>query len=67
MIGGRIGERVDPRRLTGAFVVLLSLVAVYTGVSAAVALDGSNVGEAARKLAALQPQAAGDPLCTLPP
>jgi uncharacterized membrane protein YfcA len=38
VIGGRIGERVDPRRLTGAFVVLLSLVAVYTGASAAVAL-----------------------------
>jgi uncharacterized protein len=38
VIGGRIGERVDPRRLTGAFVVLLSLVAVYTGTSAAIAL-----------------------------
>ena len=38
VIGGRIGERVDPRRLTGAFVVLLSVVAVYTGVSAAIAL-----------------------------
>jgi len=40
VIGGRIAERVDPRRLTGAFVVLLSVVAVYTGVSAAIAIAG---------------------------
>lgn len=40
VIGGRIGERVDPRRLTGAFVVLLTLVALYTGTSAAIALLG---------------------------
>jgi hypothetical protein len=38
VIGGRIGERVDPRRLTGAFVALLSVVALYTGVTAAVAI-----------------------------
>jgi uncharacterized membrane protein YfcA len=38
VIGGRLGERIDPRKLTGAFVVLLTLVAVYTGVTAAVAL-----------------------------
>lgn len=40
VIGGRIGERIDPGKLTGAFVVLLSLVAVYTGTTAAVALLG---------------------------
>ena len=38
VIGGRIGERVDPRRLTGAFVALLAVVALYTGVTAAVAI-----------------------------
>lgn len=38
VVGGRIGERVDPKRLTAAFVVLLTVVALYTGISAAVAL-----------------------------
>ena len=38
VIGGRIGERVDARKLTGAFVALLSVVALYTGVTAAVAI-----------------------------
>ncbi|MHB1137641.1 MAG: sulfite exporter TauE/SafE family protein [Microthrixaceae bacterium] len=38
VVGGRLAERVDPRRLTSAFVVLLVGVAVVTGISAASAL-----------------------------
>ena len=41
VVGGRLAQRVDPRRLTSAFVVLLVVVAVVTGVSAGVALVGA--------------------------
>ena len=41
IVGGRLGERVDPRRLTSAFVVLLVAVALFTGVSAALAFTGA--------------------------
>jgi uncharacterized membrane protein YfcA len=41
VVGGRLGERVDPRRLTSAFVVLLIAVALFTGVSAALAVTGA--------------------------
>jgi uncharacterized membrane protein YfcA len=38
LLGGRVGARVEPRRLTRAFAVLLVGVAVYTGVRAVPAL-----------------------------
>ena len=40
IVGGRIAGRIDARRLTGAFVVLLVGVALYTGITALVAIVG---------------------------
>ena len=40
IVGGRIAGRIDARRLTGAFVVLLVVVALYTGATALVAIVG---------------------------
>jgi len=40
IVGGRIAGRIDARRLTGGFVVLLAGVALYTGITAVVAITG---------------------------
>jgi len=40
IVGGRIAGRIDARKLTGAFVVLLAGVALYTGITAVVAITG---------------------------
>jgi uncharacterized membrane protein YfcA len=41
LIGGRIAERVDPRKLRSAFVWLLGVVAIITGAGAVLAITAS--------------------------
>lgn len=41
LIGGRIAERVDPRKLRSAFVWLLGVVAIVTGAGAVLAITAS--------------------------
>ena len=38
IVGGRIAGRIDARRLTTAFVVLLTIIAIYTGTTAIMGL-----------------------------
>ncbi len=38
IVGGRLADRVDPTKLTYAFVALLAVIATFTGVSAVIAI-----------------------------
>ena len=40
IVGGRLADRVDPTRLTYAFVALLAVIATFTGISAVIAITG---------------------------